>query len=334
MSTARVFALFALAACSDPPSESWQAVLSDQPAALLSVWPAGPRDVYVVGGDARDGSGPTALHYDGTAWQRIATGVTNNDLWWTFGFADGTVFMGGAGGTILQYKQGTVTAMPTPGRLTSVVVFGIWGAASNDVWAVGGVPGGGGGGFVWHYDGAAWTARSDVPADVSSGHTVFKVSGRSASDVWMVGSAGLGLHWNGSSLDRLDASTDGSLLSVAGMADRYIAVGGNFDGILYENVDGDGGWKSALPAGGPLLNGAAASGGAAYAVGHGGAVLRRGSTGWSVESTNAVTSQDLHAVAIDAAGGVWAVGGDFDNPPTTGGVLIYRGADTIGGTIR
>jgi hypothetical protein len=330
MWSVRALILCGLAACSDGPSGSWHSVLSDQPTALLSVWSASPRDVYVVGGDARDGKGPVALHYDGAAWQRLDTGIKNIDLWWTFGFTDGTVFMGGSGGTILRSKQGTVTAMPTPGLQTSVVVFGIWGAASNDVWAVGGLAGGAGGGFVWHYDGTAWTARNDVPGD----RTVFKVTGRSTSDVWMVGSAGLGLHWNGSSLDRSDVGTDGSLLSVAGMDDRFVAVGGNFDGILYENADGDGSWKSALSQGGPLLNGVAASGSTAYAVGHGGTVLGRGSSGWKVENTSGATTQNLHAITIDSAGGVWVVGGNFDDAPTTRGVLIYRGTEMIGGTIQ
>jgi hypothetical protein len=334
---ARAIALCGLAACGGGTSSApWQAVLSDQPTALLSAWANTPSDVYLVGGDAHDGNGPVALHYDGTTWNHLATGVTNTDLWWTFGFADGTVFASGSGGTILKYSGGAFTKMTTPGEGTSVIVFGMWGAASDDVWAVGGTAGGNGGGFVWHYDGTSWTANADVDPDTLSMNTVFKVSGRAATDeVWMVGTMGLTLHWNGTALDTSNVATDGSLLSVASMSDRFIAVGGDFDGILYENVDGSSaGWQSALPSGGPLLNGVAASGDTAFAVGHAGTVLSRSSSGWSVEDTGGVTAQNLHAAIIDPAGGKWAMGGNFDDSPTTNGVLIYQGTETIGGTIQ
>lgn len=339
MFTARVFSLAAVCAlaagCSDDgPSASWQTVFEAQPASLLSVWPATHDNVYVVGGDARDGKGPAMLHYDGSAWTRIATGLDRVDLWWTFGFADGTVYASGSAGTILRYKDGQVTSMPTPGAGTSVIVFGLWGAAPNDMWAVGGISGGGGSGFVWHYDGTAWTARADLPADVPTEHTVFKVNGRSSTDVWMVGSGGLCLHWNGTALERSTVNTDGSLISVAAMDDRMIAVGGNFDGVLYENADNSAqGWQSALAAGGPVLSGVAGRGKDAYAVGRSGTVLHRGSNGWAVEDTKQATLQNLHATAIDDAGGVWAVGGSYDEVPTKQGVLIHRGNEPIGDSI-
>lgn len=323
-----------LAACGGGDAAvPWQAVLTDQPSALLSAWPMSPTDVYVVGGN--DGSnGPAALHYDGTSWSHVATNVTNTDLWWTFGFADGTLFASGEGGTILQLQNGSFTPMTTPGQGTSVVVFGMWGAASNDVWAVGGLLDGGGGGFVWHYDGTAWTARTDVPSNATS-NTMFKVNGRSSTDVWMVGSMGVTVHWNGTSLDETDVPLDGSLFSVAAMTNRFVAVGGGEDGAIYENADGTtSGWQSALPPGGPLLSGVAGSGDLALAVGHAGTVLSRSSSGWGVEDTGNATAQNLHSVVFDSDGGAWAIGGDFDDSPTLAGVLIYQGADKIGGTIQ
>jgi hypothetical protein len=72
------------------------------------------------------------------------------------------------------------------------------------------------------------------------------------------------------------------------------------------------------------LTGVAVSDDQAYAVGEFGTVLRRGSGGWSAEKSH-VTDQALHAAWIDSDGGVWAVGGRFDTPRTSAGVLIHRG---------
>ena len=125
---------------------------SQLPEAVLAIAGRSERDIWAVGAD--QGSGPLALHYDGTAWTRVATG-SRGTLWWTQSFADGTTMMAGAQSTILVTTDGvTFTRQHTPG-LANATVFGLWGAASNDVYAVGGIAGRDG--FVWHFDGSAWT---------------------------------------------------------------------------------------------------------------------------------------------------------------------------------
>ncbi len=289
----------------------------DQSAALLSVWGTGSDDVWAVGGDPDDGLGPLVLHYDGSAWTRLDSGQRELDLWWVFGFEGGPVFMSGAGGTILSYQDGEFTEYETPG---SSIVFGMWGSAPDDVWAVGG-NNGGGSGFVWRFDGAAWTA-AELPEQINGTDTVWKVAGIAADDVWMSGTAAKTLHWNGSSLDfEAIAGTDASFTSIGGNSERFIAVGGQFDGAIYEN-EGDG-WQSALDGGADLLTGVAVSDDEAYAVGRFGTVLRRQSDGWTAEPLS--TEENLHAVWIDPEGGVWAVGGQFEVSPTTSGVMIHKG---------
>src|SRR5690606_16900636 len=98
-------------------------------------WGTSDSDVWTVGGDMRDGTGPLVMHYDGAAWERVETGQSDGDLWWVFGFDGGPVFMGGGGGVILRHEGGTFTVMDTP---TTDTVFGIWGASPDDMWAVGG----------------------------------------------------------------------------------------------------------------------------------------------------------------------------------------------------
>lgn len=310
--------LGALGACDGDGGATWAVVTEGQPAALLSAWGTSASDVWVVGGDPRDGTGPLVYHYDGEAWTKLDTGLRSVDLWWVTGFAGGPIYMSGSNGTIVRYQDGAFEPMTTPGNF---IVFGLWGAAPDDVWAVGGSFGGNG--FVWRYDGAAWTPLAGVPADITSQGTCWKVNGRAADDVWISATNGTTLHWNGAALERMDVPVEASLLSVAGNSKRFVTVGGSFDGVLYEN-DGSG-WKAALPPGGPTLTGVAVSEDDAYAVGQFGAVLRRGDGGtWAVDKPR-VTDQNLHAAWIDPSGGVWAVGGHFDTPPMRDGVLIHKG---------
>jgi hypothetical protein len=311
------FALLAVA-CGGDDGPSWAVVVEDQPAALLSAWGSSATDVWVVGGDPRDGTGPLVYHYDGASWTKLDTGLRSVDLWWVTGIAGGPVFMSGSGGTILKYQNGTFEKLTTPGTF---IVFGMWGAAPDDVWAVGGSFGGNG--FIWRYNGTAWTAFPDVPPDISSQGTCWKVNGRSASDVWISATSGTTLHWNGATLERMDVPVEASLLSVAGNSKRFVTVGGGTNGVLYEN-DGSG-WRSALPTGGPKLTGVAVSEDQAYAVGEFGSVLKRGGDGsWAIDKPH-VTDQNLHAAWIDPSGGVWAVGGKYDTPPMSAGVLIHKG---------
>lgn len=301
-------------------SKDWTVVREGLPASLLSVWASSDSDVWVVGGDPRDGGGPLVYHYDGAAWTKLDTGLRNVDLWWVYGFENGPIYMSGSNGTIVQYKEGAFTTMPTP---ATPIVFGMWGAAANDVWAVGGNFGGSG--FAWHYDGYAWLAQL-LPPGISEG-TIWKVGGRSGTDLWMSCTNGTTLHWDGSALASTTIDTDSSLFSVGGDSDRFITVGGAFDGEIYEN-DGTA-WKSVLPRGLPPLTGVSVHDDVSLAVGSDGIVLRRGTDGtWSPDPH--VTDQHLHAAFIDPAGEAWSVGGEFNAAPTRSGVLLHAGTELQG----
>lgn len=303
----------------DDGAEEWQLVSDDLPAALLSVWGSSENDVWVVGGEGGDGAGPAVFHYDGAAWSRLDTGLTDNtDLWWVFGFEGGPVFLGGEKGTILRYQDGEFEQLTTPGVAT---VFGMWGASPDDVWAVGGNLTGGG--FAWRFDGAEWTAVAEVPAEITGPGTIWKVAGTSADEVWMSATGGITLHWNGELLQE-NTDTDASLFSVSGNSERFITVGGDFGGVIYEN-EGDG-WTSVLePGDSELLSGVVVRDDLAYAVGRFGTILNRGSEGWAEEEGDLLTQENLHAAWIDPSGGVWVVGGQFDLPATTSGVLLHKG---------
>jgi hypothetical protein len=64
--------------------------------------------------------------------------------------------------------------------------FALWGAAPNDLWAVGS------GGSIRHWDGSSWT--EEVSPTTSS---LFEIWGSAADNVWAVGAQGAVVHWDG-----------------------------------------------------------------------------------------------------------------------------------------
>lgn len=313
-------ALVVLVACGTPET-SWHVVGRHLPAALLSVWGRSASDVYLVGGDLGDGRGPAVLHWDGAAWTRLDTGQVGN-LWWVFGFADGPVYLGGDGGMILRYQAGRFTRMPTPGSDT---VFGIWGAAPDDVWAVGGAAGGGSGAFAWRLVADSWVAAPGFPAELAEGHAIWKIHGRGASDAWMVGTGGNAVRWDGAALRAERTGAGESLFTVQGDARGFVAVGGFGTGKILENP-GDG-WRDVSPPGAPGLVGVWLSARGDYAVGQEGAIYARNGSRWDAVNTGVDLYESFHSVWIDPQGGVWSVGGQVLTLPLVDGIVLYQGVD-------
>ncbi len=301
-----------------PPEPEWTMVHEGLDSALMSVWGTSADDVWTVGGDA--GDGPSVLHWDGSEWSAIAT-ETRGNLWWTFGFDGGPVFMAGSEGTILRYSDGTLARMPTPSTDT---VFGIWGASPDDMWAVGGSEGGGDRGFVWRLRDDEWVDAAEGVSDALASKALWKVRGSGPDDVWVVGSAGTALHWDGREL-QLDSLGGGeSLFTVHEANGHFATVGGFATGLLFEN-DGAG-WQRQDDAVLPGLVGIhLTSEGGGYAVGSFGSVVERRKNGW-VQIDGPHTSETLHAVWVDPDGGVWTVGGQVQAHPLVRGLLAYRGS--------
>jgi len=322
-----VGAVIVLPACGNnqaPDADDWYVVHQDLPGALLSVWGTSARDVWTVGGDARDGSGPLVLHFDGDAWTRIPTSETAGNLWWVFGFAGGPIYAGGDGGMILRHDNGVFVRMETPGNDT---VFGIWGASPDDLWAVGGASESTNG-FAWRSSGAAWVPEPSVPSSVQQGASIWKVFGLSATDAWFVGSNGVALHWDGAMLSTGETGIGSSLFTVHGGGERYVAVGGVASGVIVE-YDGTA-WTQATPEPEPMgLTGVHVrpDGRDGVVVGQFARVYLRVDGRWQIEDHGLLINDDLHGAWIDDEGGVWAVGGKTFTYPLTDGVMIYRGSN-------
>lgn len=321
-----LFPFVALFGCGDDetlPSPKWQVVAQALPEALLSVSGTGPDNVWAVGSDK--GEGPLVLHFDGKKWSRRETGQRAN-LWWVHAFKGGPVYLAGASSTILRYDASGFTRMPTPG-ISRHTIFGLWGAAPDDVWAVGSVSSRNG--FVWHYDGTTWREvelPDDVPVDANRDRPgLFKVWGDGAGTVWFAGGRGLVLKSeSGGPLIRVETNTDTQLFTIAGEGQDVVAVGGGGLGVVLER---EGERLVERPIDSGLLQGVAVQGGQAWASGAGGALYRRKDGAWVDANPGLQLSvESLHAVWIDPAGGVWAVGGNVLGSALDQGALVHLGS--------
>lgn len=314
-----------LAAC-DGPSAEWELVAENLDEALLAVHGTSARDVWTVGADR--GRGPLVLHYDGQAWTRHETG-TSGDLWWVHAVEGGPVFFGGGNSTILRYDGETFTRMATPGVATHTI-YGIWARAANDVYAVGSMAGGRDG-FVWHFDGTAW---SELPLPASTPkdgrNTVpglFKVWGDD-ENVWVVGGNGLVFRRRGEGpLEVLSAPTSLTLFTVHAVEGRVAAVGGAGNGVVVE-LGEEGAPADVTPTACPLLQGVCLTpDGGGWATGFQGVIYRRLNGAWTeVEQPLRPRIESLHAVWVDPDGGVWTVGGNVVSSQLNAGALLHHGA--------
>jgi hypothetical protein len=322
---ASISSLLFFTACpdDDPPDGEWQIVHQDLPGALLSVWGTSATDVWTVGADARDGTGPLVLHYDGTSWTRVPSGLTSGGLWWVFGFEGGPIYMGGDGGVILRYEAGAFTTMTTPDTTT---IFGIWGASPDEVWAVGGASDATGG-VAWKLSGDAWVAEPSLPADVPTRAALWKVFGTSTDDVWFVGSNGVSLHYDGTAFLYGETGVGSSLFTVHSNGTRFAAVGGLGNGIIVEYEDNV--WRNVTPsADAPSLSGVVlGEGDSGVAVGAYTAVYLRDGAGWHEQDLGPdfYLNENLHGVWADPSGGIWIAGGQTFAPPLVEGLLIHFG---------
>ena len=316
----------ALAACG-PKDAAWQLAGEDPGAAWMSVGGTASDDVWMVG--ARDAEGGQLLRWDGQAWSRLDVGQAY-DLWWVHPFSRTEAVVGGAGGSVLMVDGDVVHRMRPPG-IAADTVFGVWGTGRTHMYAVGGRAGRAG--FLWHYDGRSWHVP-ELPLDLPRSRdgelpSLFKVWGRSASDVWAVGGHGTILHYDGDAWRVIPSGTRAPLFTVHGDDDRVVIVGGDAAGVVLEG--GPEGFVDVTPADAPLLQGVVVDGqGRAWVSGQNGAIFRQDRRRWtSVDPGLGLFPQSLHAMWADEDGGVWAVGGGVLSAALDRGVALRASDDEV-----
>lgn len=316
----------------DACGATWTDVLEDRDdddhdlgAVILSVWGPSRDDLVFAGGtlgvEPRRG---VLLHFDGDRWEDLPVDVAPT-LWWTTRTPEGTVWAAGEEGLVVRWKDGVFTRFEA---LADATLFGIWGAADDDVWAVGGAIGEGDRDVILHFDGDAW-AR--VPPPEAFGVQLFKVWGSAADDVFMVGGGGVILHHDGTALTAMESGGRAQLLTVHGTAADDVWAVGAGNTILHYDGDAWSAWSDA--AGAETLIGLptgvfAVPGGDVCIVGNSGGKIRIFPDGThDEEETFEGTSSDLHSTWCDAEGQQFAVGGNYfeTEPEARLGTIAYRG---------
>jgi hypothetical protein len=235
---------------------------------------------------------------------------------------------------VLRRSNGTWEALETA---TSATLFGLWGSAADDVWAVGFDQSTDGSGTLLHFDGTAFSAVTDLPPE-AAGADLFKVWGAAADDVWVVGREDVLIHWDGTAWTAQPSGLTSNWVTVTGAGEHLVVVGGKSNGTLIERRGGD--WVDLSPDFLQPLQGACFQpDGQALATGLGATFLRRDAEGtWSedwdapFDVVNPTASPvpgcshptpDYHACAADGAGGFYVAGGHFFGPLTEGALLYY-----------
>jgi len=298
--------------------------------AFLSVRALADDDVWLAGSEATpDSSGPSLWNWDGAAWTATdLSAFAGEELWWVHPTADRAIAVG-TGGLIVEVDRATGDAVAVDGPDPEVTFFGVWGAAADDVWAVGGVVGAGEPPALWHRDAAGWSAF-EHPGAVG-GQLYFKVDGTATDDVWVAGEPGLLMHWDGVEWTEsvAPAGLEGAkFLTVSATGNDPIAVGGLGTGVI-ARFDGVEWLDESLPSGG--INGVCAQGETAVAVGSSGSVHRYSGGVWDSELAP-LTFRDFHGCALTDSGELWAVGGQITSRPLTDGVVAFeapRGIPTL-----
>lgn len=329
-------AILFVASCTPNPGPqnpyAGQLLFSGLRTAIMSVSGVTANEVYAVGADLGEGEGPNFLAFNGTNWRRLSTGVHVGDLWWiSVEPIDGAFYLAGQPGLILRFDPPTrsFTRFDTPGTET---MFGIWGASADDLWAVGGdLRNPTTGGVLWRYQGDAWTVV-DLAALFPEGLPIlYKVWGRSATEVYAVGVECTALRFDGATWSILPCDSTRSYFTIHGN-DNLIAVAGGFaSGNIAELVDG--GLVNVAPAGIPQMNGVfVPQNGTPVTVGNDASLAIRTDHGWVLQNTELNTPRDFHAVWVDPEGGAWAVGGNLGSA-LDDGIVAYFGPRTIPTTV-
>lgn len=276
---------------------------------LLSVWapPGGPR--YMVGGVNDTGRVVT----DAGGGVHQVDGVPAVPLLnWVYGFSDADIFVVGNEGTVLHYDGDTWELQPTP---TSEALWGVWGAAPDDMWAVGGAGRATSVATLLHYDGVSWEV-APTPTFARPGVTaLYKVWGTAADNIYAVGRVGVILHYDGDAWVEESSGTGDDLIALYGSsADEIVAVGGRSNGrvVIWDGST----WRSESLAPLPGLNGVfMRTPGVAHLVGVEGTIARLDLVEGVFREEVPATRLDFHAIFGDASGVLTAVGGNFSEAP-------------------
>jgi hypothetical protein len=188
------------------------------------------QDAWAVGRYAVDAQGYGAalmVHWDGTIWQVVPSGVPTTT--WLNAVAaratDDVWAVGqGNGQTLTMHWDGqSWQQVPSPSVGQNDELFGVAALAADDAWAVG-ISHANGHTLALHWNGQIWTI---VPTPASP-NALYAMSARAPDDIWAVGT-GI-IHWDGQQwTQQTPPGFTNYLRGVVAIAADDVWVGGNID---------------------------------------------------------------------------------------------------------
>lgn len=161
--------------------------------------PLGLTQITHIHGSASDdvwavGYSGLILHWDGVAWTDRSP-TTSQDLYAVWAIGRDDAWAVGDGSMVLHWDGKVWAQALSPSRFEKHLWYGVWAAASNDVWIGGGVPNAAEGPLL-HWDGKDFTPYTVV------GMMPNRLFGFGSSDIWAVGGANnppqeKTAHWDG-----------------------------------------------------------------------------------------------------------------------------------------
>jgi hypothetical protein len=258
------------------------------------------------------GDGGAMLQSNGANWNPVCSGTTS-DLHAIIRNGLGTLFVAGAGGTILQYDTTSAGWRTQPSGTTST----LYGLARAPAAFLGTLFAVGAGGTILAYDGSKWSAQSS--GTTSTLFSVGKVPGLPAD--FAVGAGGTILHYDGTSWSAQPSGTTSDLYVVAVLDSANVyALGAGGTVVHYDGTR----WSliaiSGLTATLRAADVAVDTTGTVtdyFVVGDGGTILHSSDgVTWSPQPSG--TTNDLFAVAVATDSNAVAVG-------ALGTILRYDG---------
>jgi len=165
---------------------------SGQPFTLRGLWNSGPNDVWAAGYGFM-------VHWDGATWTPFAvhsTFVVDDVV--DAGYRPPLEAVWGAASDDVWAVGGSRSIIHWNGQIwedygSRLVpsLRAVWGTAKNDVWAVGDA------GLMVHWDGRSWTTYQDAFGGTATTADLTGVWGSAGNDVWAIGAGAVLLHWDG-----------------------------------------------------------------------------------------------------------------------------------------
>ncbi len=274
---------------------------------LLSTWGSADDDRYAVGGTLDEG---VIWHHAGGRWRQIDDLPAETPLLnWVFGFSDEDVWVVGNGGSVLHYDGSRWRRQSTP---TEEDLWGIWGAGSDELWAVGGSGRPDAEATLLRYDGDAWELVELPEFERAGVHALFKIWGASKDEIFAVGQNGIVLQYDGDEWQEQLVGASDDLIGVWGTGPNdVLAVGGRGGGVI-SHYDGKE-WTTTTLFRVPGINGVwmQTPGVAHLAVTEGRIAILDVEAPEEIELIQPGTSLDFHAI-YGTEGKLTAVGGNFD----------------------